>query len=220
MAGKHRDDVDVFNWKLYGTKEATDQYIAPPWRYSEFTNLYDDKKLQQHINSVELKLTHEKEGPSKEVVVQDQRWIGRRTSASTSYAPKMSYLYISEKNCSSMEGYMRTDLAAHTLSNPSSSSNTSHLRGEMIKNRKKTKELVLHNQPGKSSSMYSFISGTFFSKGSSSSIKESDGFVFNTDTQQLVVSARARERHHLVLTCVVYLCAAASSCCVCVWTYM
>ncbi len=183
---KDRED-DVFNWKSYAMKDASrHQYVTPPWRYSDFINLYEDTKIQQIINFVKLKLSSEKEGQSKGVVVHDQQWRGHLTSAGTSDAPKVSYLYISANNTSSVEGSMSTDLAMHTLSKPSSSSVTHRVRDTT--NNRKTKELVLRDEQEKHSGLYGFLSRAFFSEEPGSSMEENNGFVFNADTHHLVVS--------------------------------
>ncbi len=192
-----KNDRDVFNRMLGSTKETPKhQYIAsPPWKYSKFDNVYDDKKIQHHINSVELKLSSNvKEQPSKEVAVQSRRWIDHHTNTKTSSTPKVSYIHFSED--SSMNGNMRTDLVLQSLPTTLSSASeiTSHNDDEM---KKKNKELVLHDQFEESRGAYSFSSATF-STGSSSINATTDGVIFNADTQHLVVC-----RH--VLCCYIFL---------------
>ncbi len=193
-----KNDIDVLNRKLGSTKETpSNQYIAPPpWKHSTFNNVYD-KKIQHHINSIELKLSSNvKEEPSKEVAVQSRRWIDHPTNTKTSYTPKVSYIHFSED--SSVNGNMRTDLVLQSLPTTSSTSETASHNDDEMKG-KKNNELVLHDQFEESRGAYSFTSATF-STGSSSFNATTDSVIFNADTQHLVVC------RHVLCCCIFVFC--------------
>ncbi len=204
-AAAEKDREDIFSRQI--ANKALDGEVTSgitifrPWRYSEFSNLYSDNKIEEQIRSVttlkasssSLSLT--KEGPPKGVVVQDQlRMIPPTTRSSTTFrAPKVSYMQIPEQ-CGMKCVTMRTDLVLQSLSTkPSSSSQTSVDGTNHEEKININKEIVLRDQLIGSSDTTTTTYKNSSRSNSSPTIplvslaNGADNIVFDSDTQKLVV---------------------------------